>query len=457
MLAGSLVLAASAAQAAKLRFGPSPHHDARDASGSPLDVTSATFGQREARLTLRLRTRSSWNASDLDPAAGRTLCVELSFGSRTAPQANICVTERGGKAALHYLHFNDAGQVDEQRALSASVSRPSGRELDAAFTRVDAGLPRGRFRWRVISRWTDAATCAAAAPCVDLAPNKGSYTERIDFVAGPSCFGAAARNPAGRCSNPALRRSVIPTPRAAARTPNAYCESAAPTGLVRPCGFGVSEAMASTTMAVVGDSHAQHWRGALEVVAQEKRWRGLSITRAGCPLTRASPVLPGKSATRNCHLWLLAVQDWFTRHPEVTTVFVAAHAGARTRGGTKAGYRAAWNALPSSVRHIIVIRDTPSIGKQSGCIRRAVAQHKRPGLACAVKRSRGLRPDEHYAAARSSGSSRVRPIDMTRFFCARMCFPVIGGALVHKEGEHMTRAFAGTLGRFLLARVNRVT
>jgi SGNH domain (fused to AT3 domains) len=457
-LTGILGAGAGAARAATLRFGPSAHRDARDVAGSPLDVTGATFGQREARLTLRLQTRSSWTASDLDAAAGRALCVELYVGARRLPRANICVTARSGTAALGYLHLNDAGQIDEQREVPASVSRPNRRELDATFTRVEAGLPRGRFRWRVISRWTDAAACAPPAACVDLAPNKGLFTETIGFVAGPACFGAAARNPGSHCSNPALRNAVIPTPREATRTPNAYCASGPRVGMVSACSFGVSEALASTTMAIVGDSHAQHWRGALEVVAEEKRWHGLSITRAGCPLTNATPILPGKQATRDCHRWLLEVQAWFQHHPEVSTIVVAAHAGAHTTGGTREGYRAAWNALPSSVRHIIVLHDTPTIGNQSGCIRRAMAAHKRAGLACAVKRSRGLRPDEHYAAALSSGSKRVSTIDMSRFFCSSsLCFPVVGGALVHKEGEHMTRLFAGTLGRFLLERINRVT
>ncbi|MGH2919557.1 MAG: SGNH hydrolase domain-containing protein [Solirubrobacteraceae bacterium] len=457
-LAGLIAAATQPAQAAKLRFGPVPHRDGRDVAISPLDVVGASFGQREARLTLRLRTRSSWNPGDLDGRVARDLCVELFYGSRTGPRARICVISRAGNAALLYLRLNDAGQVDEQRALPAAVSRPSRRVLEAGFTRVEAGLPRGRFRWRVVSRWTGGATCPLAAPCTDLAPNRGTFSERIGFVAGPRCFGAAARNPGHRCSNPALRRAVIPTPRVAARTPNAHCASDSRVGLVSACTFGVSTLLASTTVAIVGDSHAQHWRGALEVVAQAKRWHGVSITRAGCPLTHARPIIPGRVATRNCRLWIGQVEDWFRRHSEVTTLVVAAHAGARAAGNRQRGYRAAWNALPSSVRNIIVIHDAPSIGKQAGCIRRALALRRPPGLACAVPRRRGLRRDPHYAAARRSGSRRVHAIDMTRFFCdPRVCFPVIGGALVHKDGAHMTRVFAGTLGRFLLGRINRVT
>ncbi len=458
VLVGLLLVAAQPAQAAKIRLEPAAHRDARDVAASPLDVVGATFGQREARLTLQLRTRQAWTPADLNPTAGRALCVDLFYGSRVAAQARICVVPHGGRAALVHQRLNDAGAVVEQRALPAEVDRPNTRRLVAGFTRVEAGLARGRLRWRVVSRWTDGGACPLTAPCTDLAPNQGAYSERIGFVAGPSCFGAAARNPASRCSNPALRRAVVPTPRVAQGTPNAYCTSDSRVGFVSVCRFGVSRELASSSMALVGDSHAQHWRGALEVVAQGKRWHGLSITRSGCPLTRAIPVLPGKRRSQECRLWNNQVQDWFKHHPEVSTVVVAAHAGANTKGGTQRGYRAAWNLLPSSVRNIIVIRDTPSIGGLSSCIRRAIAKRKHAGLDCAVTRGRGLRYDDHYAAARSSRNARVRPVNLTPFFCsARRCFPVVGGALVHKEGEHMTRVFAGTLGRFLLAAINRVT
>jgi SGNH domain (fused to AT3 domains) len=454
VLAGLLAATAGPAHAASLRFEPVSHHDARDVAGSPLDVTSVTFGQLEARLVLHLRTRASWSASDLDQAAGRALCIELFYGSRSTPRSRMCVLNRNGKAALEYQDLNAAGQIDSRRPVPASVSRPNKRRLEAGFTRVEVGLPRGRFRWRVVSSWTDAAACAITAPCLDLAPNHGAYSDRIGFVAGPRCFGAASRN---HCSNPRLRLAVVPTPAAAKRGANAFCASGSRVGLVGVCTFGVSEELASTSVALVGDSHAQHWRGALEVVAQAKHWHGLSITRSGCPLTRAQPILPGKVASQKCREWNNEVQAWFERHPEVSTVVMSAHAGAKTTGGTQAGYRAAWHALPPSVKHIVVIHDTPSIGKVGRCIQRAIAKRKRAGLACAVPRSRGLHRDEHYLAARGMGGTRVRTIDMTRFFCGGVCPPVIGGALVYKDGTHMTRIFAGTLGQFLLKRINRVT
>jgi hypothetical protein len=58
-----------------------------------------------------------------------------------------------------------------------------------------------------------------------------------------------------------------------------------------------------------------------------------------------------------------------------------------------------------------------------------------------------VRPDPAVAAAREFGA---HVIDLTPEFCdARRCYPVIGGALVHKDADHLTQVFARTLGPFM--------
>jgi SGNH domain (fused to AT3 domains) len=50
----------------------------------------------------------------------------------------------------------------------------------------------------------------------------------------------------------------------------------------------------------------------------------------------------------------------------------------------------------------------------------------------------------------------VREIDLTRAFCdARRCYPVIGGALVYKDEDHLTPTFAATLAPWLHREVDR--
>lgn len=193
------------------------------------------------------------------------------------------------------------------------------------------------------------------------------------------------------------------------------------------------------------------------VAAQAEAWRGVSITRSSCAFSNAIPDLPG---ARACRQWNLRVLHWFAAHPEVSTVFVSAHSGGdvivrgrATQIDTKiAGYIDAWNALPSTVTHIVVIRDTPvSRSGTAVCVERAIASHLAAGTACAVPRSIAIGgPDPEVVAAARLGSARVRVVDLTQFFCdAIRCYPVIGGALVYRDIGHLTDEFSTSLGPFL--------
>src|SRR3954471_12142035 len=101
-------------------------------------------------------------------------------------------------------------------------------------------------------------------------------------LAAALCFGAAARDPEAPCANPT--RTVTPSPARARTLPNSPCHSIA-AGSPAVCHFGVAEG--AETVALVGDSHAGHWRAAFEQVAAAKGWNAVSITRSSCPLQQA--------------------------------------------------------------------------------------------------------------------------------------------------------------------------
>lgn len=271
-------------------------------------------------------------------------------------------------------------------------------------------------------------------------------------AATPSCFGAASRDPLVPCVNPALSFTAIPRPKDALLEPAAPCRRRRSTPPA--CTFGVSARRATSTVALIGDSHAAHWRAALAVVTASNRWRAVSIDRNLCPFTFATT--PGG---RRCTQWSRRTVRWLRAHPEVSTVFVSANSGSGvvprpgwTRSATKIdGYIRAWNALPGSVREVFVIRDVPrSRHDTADCVARAVARRRNPAIRCARPRARALRPDLQAIAAEQAGSPRVKLIDLTPLMCDdSSCFPVVGGALVIKDVGHLTHTFSATLGPFL--------
>jgi hypothetical protein len=259
-------------------------------------------------------------------------------------------------------------------------------------------------------------------------------------------------------------RLVVPSPIAAAGRPNSPCHFIQ-TRPFNVCTFGVRKAKASATIALVGDSHASHWRAALDVVAHDNHWYGLSITRSGCPFSRTEKVLrvPLES---ECVKWNRQLPGWFAKHPEVSTLFVVQESGQKwivprgksMYGAEVSGFQRAWRTLPPSIRRIVVIHDTPKDrDSTAACVEHAIAKHARAGLACKVPRSVALDPDAQATAAAHLHSRRVRIVDLNRFFCdPRWCYPVIGGALVHKDQHHMTVVWATTLGPYLERAVGRV-
>ncbi|HEV2812245.1 MAG TPA: SGNH hydrolase domain-containing protein, partial [Solirubrobacteraceae bacterium] len=97
----------------------------------------------------------------------------------------------------------------------------------------------------------------------------------------PRCFGAASRDPLVPCRNRRLTKMVRPNPLDALLEPNSECKIGERSGELSPCAFGVAPEEASETIALIGDSHAAHWRAAIDVVVAEKRWHGISFTKAG--------------------------------------------------------------------------------------------------------------------------------------------------------------------------------
>jgi hypothetical protein len=299
--------------------------------------------------------------------------------------------------------------------------------------------------------------------------SSGASHQLREAASAPPCFGAAARDPQFPCHNPGLRLMVVPAPSDAPRLPNSPCAPLRSQVGPRVCEFGTAGGAGAPTVALVGDSHAGHWRGALETVAQANGWHGLSITHTSCPLAKALRNLPEPARSR-CIRWKRDVFAWFGGHPEVGTVFVAGLSGGAgvvpTRGRSEfetsvAGYEAAWRALPPTVRRIVVIRDTPkgrAHGKTLDCVQRVMAQRRPPGTGCALPRREALVRDPAATAAFRLRSRRVSVVDMTQYFCGRRCcYPVIGGALVLRDQNHMTGVFSATLGPFLLRAVDELT
>ena len=153
-------------------------------------------------------------------------------------------------------------------------------------------------------------------------------TATAQILAGIRRSASARRRatPSGRARTRAAARGGADPERVAQAAERAPARSSS--GRRPVCQFGVSQARREGTIALVGDSHASHWR---------PRWTSSCATSGGaacrchhtsCPFSKATEILTEPSSSE-CLRWKDQVFEWFAHHPEVTTVFVGQVAGGR--------------------------------------------------------------------------------------------------------------------------------
>ncbi len=445
-------------QAVGVTVAESVRTDPRDAGSSPLDVLDATLVHRDVRMILRVTTPGNWKAADLAAMPGRVVCLMLARGVPATAHGRVCMTFADGHPVLTYTPLRAGSKPGVTRKIGATIQRPRKSVLEATFLPAAAGLRIGPYSWWLQTEWTDAGSCAQA--CIDRVPDADAIAARLGLLGVVPCFGAAARDRARPCRNPDLRLAVEPPPGRAAGTLDPFCDTRTLTP-ISVCAFGTGPDAATETFALVGDSHAAALKTGLHVLTLARRWRGLSMLVAACPATKAQPILPTRARSIACAAWNRDVLDWFAAHPGVGTVFLSTHTTAEvktTPGQTmaqtaRAGYRDEIAALLNVVGRVVVIRDTPyDAPGHLRCVTRALQASRPPGPDCARSRRLALpAPDLLAAAARDMRSDRVQLIDLTSRSCnARRCFPVVGGALVHRDETHVTPAFSATLGPFIM-------
>jgi hypothetical protein len=282
-------------------------------------------------------------------------------------------------------------------------------------------------------------------------------------AATPRCFGAAARDASKPCTNAKLELSVTPAPEDAVLEASAACAPVSSKVAPSRCLFGTAARRARQTVALIGDSHAVHWRAALQHVFRVRRWRGVTLYRSQCPYTGARTTLPEPDRSE-CEQFKRDTFAYLGAHPEISTIFVSGNTGAgvvvpggqdRFEAKTN-GYVAAYSGLPPSVRHVIVLRDPPhNRATTNACVARAIERREPAGTACQVPVATALAPDPAVEAAKRINTPRVQTIDLTPWMCdSANCFPVIGGALVHKDVGHLSTTFSKTLGPYVLRELN---
>lgn len=424
-----------------------------------LDIEGVSFKQRGTELELQIETAGPLKLEDLTEP-DHTLCLLLTRKKGGTPDARICLSGSEDFAQARYQTLDAHQQVVKSRLFAISVSRPDAATLVTTFRPGGIDLVRRSFTWQLVST-TTVGPCNATAPCIDLAPDQPVQGVTRSLTA-PRCFGANARPEKGTCINRSLRLAVVPTPDDAQLLPNSYCLQRAHGAILNPCVFGYESDHPAGTIALIGDSHAVHWRAALAQLANAKRWVGISVAGSGCRFSAEAPTQPDPVVRKECVKLRKQIYAWLRRHKEIHTVFIGNHTGSFGRqpgyGIASRGSAQAIDRLPKSVKNVFVIRDVPHNSyRTNDCIAAAMRKGIPAGPACALPRNLAMAPDPTIKGVEISRRRGVHVINLTSRFCsARLCQPVIGGALVHKDIDHLTDVYSNSLGPALIHRYNQI-
>ena len=294
--------------------------------------------------------------------------------------------------------------------------------------------------------------------------------QRIESLVAraPECLGAAALG-SDDCAATETVAAVVPDPSLAGASPK-RCITGIRSADLTVCSYGAPADRATRTVALIGDSHAEQWLPALADLASHRNWALVVLAKSSCPFGPDQRFEEGMSAdvltemNESCASWNSKALDWVDEHPEVSVVVTATRARNAVvadesdedwRDTAIRQYRERWAELPSTVEHIIVLRDTPRMPDDYlPCVAESGGD---AADACAVDRLVAVDRDPAAEAAVGSADPRVGLVDLTEYFCPdALCRPVIGGVLAYSDSHHISWVYASTLVPYLAEGIDAV-
>jgi hypothetical protein len=223
---------------------------------------------------------------------------------------------------------------------------------------------------------------------------------------------------------------AVPAPRQNLGQPPAECVATINESRVPACVFG--DRTGTRTMILYGDSHAAMWFQALNSIAAQDGWKLVVLSKLGCladPL--AAPTPREGTEWKACDQWhTFAIARINRIDPNL---LVVAQAITETRFGDKytpAQWRDGMTTLLIRVRAraTVVLGNTPNTGGPS-----CVANHREDVQAC----SQGPFTAYNNAERQAADSGGARYVDVTPWFCAKTCSPIIGNFDVYFNYSHV--------------------
>lgn len=315
-------------------------------------------------------------------------------------------------------------------------------------------------RWRVLTSrparvtlWSSlvAMLVVASIAGVAWAANARAYDAGVAAIAQvrqdpPECFGAASVLDAS-CAGVDFGDTVLPAPGFAGVDRPQDDECFVQLNDSRPvsCTFGSTEPDAPV-VALVGDSHAFQLLSTFQRLAEQNGWRLVTFFKGACPWN-TTPLAVGGVFGASCDQWRTGMEaELQALDPDVIFTSALATTPYSTSGypsahdAAVAGYRDAWQVMTDRGTPVLTVVDNPVWESDPNkCLRTSAI------AACAGQRDEVLVAHDPLRDA-AAGQQGITLLDFTDVYCDETsCFPVVGGANVYRDQDHLTVTFVDTL------------
>jgi SGNH domain (fused to AT3 domains) len=225
------------------------------------------------------------------------------------------------------------------------------------------------------------------------------------------------------------------------------------------CVYG--DTSSSTTIALIGDSHATQWFPTLEHIAQQRQWRLEAFTKTTCPLLVDLPIHSpylGREYTE-CEQWRTEIVERIQAQRPALVILGMSRRYAQDFQFTT--YGPPW--LTSLTRTVAQIHATGATVLVLGpipdpltSVPTCLSAHLDSASACAPDRTNALNAAGITAEQAATAAGGGYYADLSSLFCtASRCPVIIGDNLVFRDDNHLTTSYAHWLAPVISAHINQ--
>jgi len=224
------------------------------------------------------------------------------------------------------------------------------------------------------------------------------------------------------------------------------------------CIFG--DVSSTFTVALFGDSHAAQWFNALDMIAKQRGWRLLALTKLGCtPIEQITYNSTVGATYPQCKPWRENVKKRLAAE-RAAVVFIS-YSNRLQQVGVRQpfpdqvwldGFKELIPELRALGSEPVLITGTPYPGRDVPiCLSENVSSVGN----CTFSRERGIRQSRLDTNIAAAVDNSAQVLDVTNWLCTDKACPVIvGNLLVYRDSNHITTKYAEWLAPLIDAAVS---